>query len=95
MAGKGEIDVPELPRGWDLEARNFEFKVAEWVDDFTCVYLYRGKLDLTEDDEWIVVPGEGWAVEVYDRADTAIWFALDDAGFRDLAKMITRLAAAG
>lgn len=74
------------------EARNFEFKVAEWVDDFTCVYLFRGKLDLTDDDQWIVVPGDGWAIEVYDRCETSLWFELDDDGFRGLAKTTTDLA---
>ena len=78
--------------GLELEARNFEFKVAEFVDDFTCVYLYRGELDLTEDDQWIVVPGDKWVVEVYDRATTSLWIELTPEMFSRLGELVTRLA---
>jgi len=70
----------------DVEARNAEFQIARLVTADVCVYLYRGKLAIQcrADDacdgecdakcHHLVKPGTDLIFEVYNRADTSIWF---------------------
>lgn len=82
-----------MPSEYHTSIRNQEFVVKKFMDDFTMVALYRGELDLTDDDQWIVVPGDRWVIEVYNRADTSIWLELDNDKLKDLGEMIMELTA--
>ena len=73
----------------EVEARNSEFRIGQWEDDFACVFLYRGKLDFDDQDRGLMGVGDALVVEVYDRADTSIWFEITMDQAKAIAEMFS------
>ena len=71
----------------EVEARNSEFRIAQWESDFACVCLYRGDWDYDDQGRGLMGAGSALVVEVYDRADTSVWFEITT----DQAKALSEL----
>jgi hypothetical protein len=77
----------------DREARNAEHKIGEVKLRDVCFYFFRGELAVDDDENWYVAAGDGLVVEVYDRAETSIWFELPDDDAAALIRGFTTTTA--
>lgn len=70
---------------------NEKFKVAQVGNDMVWVSLYAGQLaedGLLDTGEWLIEEGEGFVVEVYDRAELAVTFAATAVDLRSIAAVL-------
>lgn len=74
----------------ELEERNRQWFVSEFKTDFVCVYVFRGDLTFDQHGRGVVMPGDLTVIEVYNRADSSVWFTVDET---ELSSFLAALRA--